>query len=61
MKKKLVKIANQILDLEEKLQAGENMNENLEKMEKLTNSLSFEELLEVNSFLESKLGIKIDK
>lgn len=61
MKKKLVKIANQILALEEKLQAGENMNENLEKMEKLTNSLSFEELLEVNSFLESKLGIKIDK
>ena len=61
MKKKLVKIAYQILDLEEKLQAGENMNENLEKMEKLTNSLSFEELLEVNSFLESKLGIKIDK
>lgn len=61
MKKKLVKIANQILTLEEKLQAGENMNENLEKMEKLTNSLSFEELLEVNSFLESKLGIKIDK
>ena len=61
MKKKLVKIANQILTLEEKLQAGENMNENLEKMEKLTNSLSFEELLEVNSFLELKLGIKIDK
>lgn len=61
MKKKLVKIANQILDLEEKLQAGENMNENLEKMEKLTSSLSFEELLEVNLFLESKLGIKIDK
>lgn len=61
MKKKLVKIANQILTLEEKLQAGENMNENLEKMEKLTNSLSFKELLEVNSFLESKLGIKIDK
>lgn len=61
MKKKLVKIANQILTLEQKLQAGENMNENLEKMEKLTSSLSLEELYEVNSYLESKLGVKIDK
>ena len=36
MKKKLVKVANQILALEQKLQAGENMNENLEKIDKLT-------------------------
>lgn len=61
MKKKLLKVANQIIALEEKLQAGENMNENFEKMEKLTSSLSLEELLEVNEYLESKLGIKIDK
>jgi hypothetical protein len=61
MKKKLVKIANQIIALEEKLQAGENMNENLEKMEKITSSLSIDELFEVNAYLEEKLGIKIDK
>lgn len=61
MKKKLVKIANQILALEKKLQAGENMNENLEKMENLTSSLSMEELWEVNAYLEEQLGIKIDK
>ena len=61
MKRKIVKIANQILDLEKKLQAGENMNENLEKMEKLTKSLSLEELWEVNVYLEEQLGIKIDK
>lgn len=60
MKKKLVKVANQIMAIEEKLQAGENMNENLEKMEKLVNSLSFEDLLEVNDYLEKKLGIRIN-
>ena len=61
MKKKLVKIANQILDIEKKLQAGENMNENFEKLENLTNSISIEELWKVNAYLEEQLGIKIDK
>ena len=61
MKKKLVKVANQILALEQKLQAGENMNENLEKMDKLTRSLTLDELWEVNAYLEAKLGITIDK
>ena len=55
MKKKLIKIANQILTLEQKLQNGENMSENIEKMETLTNSLSQEELWEVNAYLEEKL------
>ena len=61
MKKKLVKIANQILECEKKLQVGENMNENLEKMDKLTKGLTLDELWEVNAYLEAKLGIKIDK
>ena len=61
MKKKLVKIANQILECEKKLQIGENMNENLEKMDKLTRSLTLDELWEVNAYLEAKLGITIDK
>ena len=61
MKKKLVKIANQILECERKLQVGENMGENLEKMDKLTKSLTIDELWEVNAYLETKLGIKIDK
>jgi hypothetical protein len=61
MKKKLVKIANQILECEKKLQVGENMNENLEKMDKLTRSLTLDELWEVNAYLEAKLGITIDK
>ena len=61
MKKKLVKVANQILECEKKLQAGENMNENLEKMDKLIKSLILDELWEVNAYLEEKLGITIDK
>jgi hypothetical protein len=61
MKKKLVKVANQIIELEKKLQAGDNMSENFEKLEKITESLSLEELIEVNAYLEQKLGITIDK
>jgi hypothetical protein len=61
MKKKLVKIANQILECEKKLQAGENMNENLEKMDRLTKILTIDEIWEVNAYLETKLGITIDK
>jgi hypothetical protein len=61
MKKKLVKVANQILECEKKLQAGESMNENLEKMDKLTEGLTSDELWEINLYLESKLGITIDK
>ena len=61
MKKKLVKIANQILECEKKLQVGENMGENIEKMDKLTKSLTIDELWEVNAYLEAKLGITIDK
>ena len=61
MKKKLVKIANQILECEKNLQVGENMSENLEKIDKLTKSLTIGEFLEVNAYLETKLGITIDK
>ena len=59
MKKKLVRIANQIIILEEKLQNGENMKENLETMEKLTNSLSEKEFWEVNKYIEEKIQTKI--
>ena len=55
MKKKLIRVANQIYALEEKIQAGENMAENMEKMEELTNSLSQEDLWEVNKYLEEKM------
>lgn len=56
MKKKLIRIADQILTLEEKLQAGENMAENLKKMESLTSSLSEEEIWQIDAYLEEKLA-----
>lgn len=52
MKKKLIKIANQIITLEQKLQNGENMQENMDKIEKLSESLSQSELWEVNTYIE---------
>ena len=55
MKKKLIRVANQLFVLEEKLQKGENIAENMDKMEELTNSLSQDELWEVNKYLEDKL------
>lgn len=55
MKKKLIRVANQIYALEEKIQAGENMAENMEKIESLMNSLSQEDLWEVNKYLEEKM------
>lgn len=60
MKKKLVKVANQIIDLETKLQVGENMQENLEKLEKLVSSLSENNMYEIDEYLLTK-GIRIDK
>lgn len=60
MKKKLTKIANQIIELEKRLQIGESMNENMAKLEELTSSLSPDEFWEINEYLESKLGINID-
>jgi len=55
MKKKLIRVANQIYAIEEKLQAGENLAENMEKMDELTSSLSPEDLWEVNKYLEEKM------
>lgn len=55
MKKKLIRVANQIYVLEEKMQRGESIAENIEKMEELTSSLSQEELWEVNKYLEDKM------
>jgi hypothetical protein len=58
MKKKLIRVANQIYALEEKIQLGENMAENMEKMEELISSLSQEDLWEVNKYLEEKMQRK---
>ena len=58
MKKKLLKIANQIYSLEQKCQAGDNVLENIDKMEKLIESISPEELFEIDEYLEKKMNFK---
>lgn len=57
MKKKLIRVANQIYVLEDKIQKGENLVENMEKMESICASLSSDELWEVNKYLEEKMNV----
>lgn len=56
MKKKLIRIANQIYSLEQKIQNNENVLENMQKMEELADQLSQDELWEVNKYLEEKIS-----
>lgn len=58
MKKKLIRVAEQIKDIEQKLQAGENMAENFSKLEKITSSLSDKELCEIDEYLQDKFKTK---
>lgn len=58
MKKKLIRVANQILTLEEKCQKGENVQENMGQMDKLINNLSSDEMLQIELYLEEKLQNK---
>lgn len=52
--KKINKIADQIMVLEEECQKDINISENLKKMEELMKDLSLEEILELNEILEKK-------
>ena len=56
MKKKLIRIVNQIYSLEQKIQNNENVLENMQKMEELADQLSQDELWEVNKYLEEKIS-----
>ena len=56
MKKKLIRIANQIYSLEQKIQNNQNVLENMQKMEELADRLSQDELWEVNKYLEEKIS-----
>ena len=55
MKKKLIRVANQIYILEEKIQRGENVVESMTALEDLMESLTESELWEVNEYLEEKM------
>lgn len=55
MKRKLIKIADKIITLEEKIERGENVVENMEAIEKIASSLSTEEMLEIDSYIMTHL------
>ena len=54
--KKLNKIAEQVMQLEQECQQGINILENLEKMEDLMKDLSLEELLQMDEILNKKFS-----
>lgn len=55
MKRKLIKIADKIITFEEKIERGENVVENMEAIEKITSSLSVEEMLEIDNYIMTHL------
>ena len=55
MKRKLIKIADKILTLEEKIAHGDNVVESMEEMDKMTAKLTPDEMLEIDEYIQSKL------
>lgn len=54
-KKKNIKIiAEKIFDLEKQCQSGNNISENLDKMEQLIEGLSLEDMLAIDDYITSK-------
>jgi DNA-binding IscR family transcriptional regulator len=59
-KKQIDSIAKQIAELENDCQNGNNINENMQKMDALLEGITLDELFEITLKLESMLP-KIDK
>ena len=52
-KTELKKIASELWNLELKCQKGENVSDNMQKMEEITNKLSFYDLLKITNYMEA--------
>lgn len=52
--KKIKKLAEQIFILEKECQLGNNIQENMNKIEQLTQTLSLDEMLEVDTYIMEK-------
>lgn len=56
MKQKEIKeLASKIIDLEQKCQIGENISDNMNKMDELINKLSIFEIMQINDYIENNL------
>ena len=52
--KKIKQLAKQIFILEKECQLGNNVQENMNKIEQLTQTLSLDEMLEVDTYIMEK-------
>lgn len=52
--KKIKELAEQIFILEKECQLGNNVQENMNKIEQLTQTLSLDEMLEVDTYIMEK-------
>lgn len=55
MKRKLIKIADKIITLEDKITYGDNVLESMEEIEKITSKLTPNEMLEIDEYIQTKL------
>lgn len=55
-KQKLKKMAQKIIDLEKECQQGKNVQENMAEIYNIISALSFEDLLQLDDYLWSKLA-----
>ena len=56
MKKNLEEIATRIIELENECEKGINISENMKKMTKLMESLSFEDLFQLEEIIKRKFS-----
>ena len=56
MKNDLEKIATRMIELENECQSGINISENMKKMTKLMESLSFEDLFQLEEIIKRKFS-----
>jgi hypothetical protein len=54
MEKRLIKIANQIVELEKECQLGKNVKENMAKIENIMCTLSILDMLEIDEYITKK-------
>lgn len=57
--KKLKELAEQISKLEKECQLGNNLQENMNKIEQLIQSLSLEEMLEIDTYIMNEKFLTI--
>lgn len=61
MKKKIIRAANRIANLESQLALGKDVQKIEEKIQNIADSLSLEEMLEIDEYIMNKKLLKSDE